>query len=105
MARGESGSPKHSEHAGRDSAIGALTLGGRREIRKIKKPEACRKCPRRFAYIRDLERHLPVHERKEGIPTERFGCPHCGSTFTLKHNLTRHLNNIHKDIYPRGPAS
>lgn len=95
MARGESGSPKRSEHAGRDSAIGALTLDDRREIRKYEKPEACKQCTKRFAWTRDLNRHLTVHERKEGRATALFGCHYCGSTFTFKHNLTRHVKNKH----------
>lgn len=102
MERGESGSPEHSEHAGRDLGIYVLTLDGRREIRKEEKPVVCEQCPKRFAYKRDLKRHFEIHKRKQGLPTALIKCPHCGTTFTLKHNLTRHLSKKHEDIYPMG---
>lgn len=70
-----------------------------REIRKMEKPEVCEECGKGFDYKKGLYRHMRSHNRKKGIPTEVFECFHCDAAIGEKHNLKRHLENKHGDLY------
>ncbi|KAJ7064131.1 hypothetical protein C8F01DRAFT_1367524 [Mycena amicta] len=57
---------------------------------------ACRICGKTFSRDRDTSRHEKTHA-KTGVNGRPFVCSHahCGRTFTLKHSLKRHLQNVH----------
>jgi uncharacterized C2H2 Zn-finger protein len=60
-----------------------------------KKTYPCPKCNRMFGRKFNMQTHLSTHDPNRVKP---FECDHpgCGSKFTRKHDLKRHINGIHK---------
>ena len=54
----------------------------------------CKQCKKEFYDIRKLEDHLVLKDCTENM------CEYCQSNFKDKHNLTKHIQNIHLDNQP-----
>ena len=54
----------------------------------------CKQCKKVFYDVRKLEDHLVLKDCTENI------CEYCQSNFKDKHNLTKHIQNIHLDNQP-----
>ncbi|KAI9004578.1 hypothetical protein CLU79DRAFT_782738, partial [Phycomyces nitens] len=51
----------------------------------------CSKCPKRFDFKFNYQRHMKTHSDKP----EKFGCHLCPKYFTAKYNLNRHIIKFH----------
>ncbi|XP_050702214.1 histone H4 transcription factor-like [Eriocheir sinensis] len=97
---------------------------------KKDRPHKCLECGKRFAYVNDLNRHLPVHSVEpaygcdfpnctytsraltclnnhikvahNGYAKQHYACHLCESKYTIGANLSRHLVKIHSLDRPAG---
>ena len=58
------------------------------------KTYSCQDCPKKFKLLRHLRIHKSVHQRKDKLHV----CDICTKTFSRKHSLAKHVQEIHQDL-------